>query len=763
MSMTPAQLQALLRAAQSGSQLGGQYNSSLGQASPYLGNAASGLGIYGGIQQGGVAGYGSAGANSAKLAGSLSGNKALSSYGGDAGNLLGIYSGLKQGGVGGYGGAAVNAAQLGSNLGAFGGYSGAIGNAAGYAAVPLALYNEVNNWQSGATGSDALAGASSGAAIGTMVLPGLGTAIGALGGAALGALSSAFGSGKVDPENASFEGYTQAYNKALQQGGAGAASQLAASDQNPYTALAGYFDLRSNQLKGQNPIYSTYGRMGEQKFTNDLLSQISNAQKSGVIKPGESATQAYNDVVAPWVGGMGTWQDSNKQAMQGLLQQMTAQDLAGQAGSNWKSVGGDPIFAKSPLLATASPTAAQPQRAVPQQQAIAIPKDIFKAPGMGGATTAMSMARGGQVNDYERAARLHAIYSGGLQKSHFDDGGGVDYFSDPNAGVAPIQDLSGYFDQSNPFSGINQDLGDAGMNTVNATNDPYAYGLGSPSNGSSTSGAASSGLANLLKGLGISGNTASSLAPYAALAPILGSLLGVGQNQGQAPSLPSQYAGQALNMSTPTNTRQQNNLSGMSMNDWLHAAEGPEINYYRNNALPATQMSAPNQQAAQAISAATGQPFAGGYQYAPIPGSGHTTVGGVAPSAPPAPTASPANPGTPNMNIQPLNPQLPVMAAGGPYDSPETAYSSAVGHVQGPGDGTSDSIQLRNAYLSNGEYVIDAPTVSMLGNGSNDSGAKWLDGLRKHVRTSAGKHMVKGKQPMNSSSAASAYAYGGAI
>jgi hypothetical protein len=340
-----------------------------------------------------------------------------------------------------------------------------------------------------------------------------------------------------------------------------------------------------------------------------------------------------------------------------------------------------------------------------------------------------------------------------LRKTNYDDGGGVSYFSDPGAGVAPIQDLSGYLDQSNPYSGINQDVLGGG-NIVNAQNDPYAYGLGNTSSSGSSSSSSNSGMAGLLKALGISGSTASSLAPYAALAPILGSLLGVGSQQGQAPSLPSQYGGTVNAYSTPNNTRQQNNLSGMSMNDWLHAGEGPEIQYYQNNALPATQMSAPNQQAAQAISAATGQPFAGGYQNAPIKG-GNPTVGGVAPSAPVA------NPGTPNMNIQPLN-QLPVMAAGGPYDNPQAAYGSAIGHVRGPGDGTSDSIQLKNAYLSNGEYVMDAPTVSLLGNGSNDSGAKWLDGLRQHVRTTAGKHMVKGKQPMKTSQSASAYAYGGA-
>lgn len=53
------------------------------------------------------------------------------------------------------------------------------------------------------------------------------------------------------------------------------------------------------------------------------------------------------------------------------------------------------------------------------------------------------------------------------------------------------------------------------------------------------------------------------------------------------------------------------------------------------------------------------------------------------------------------------------------------------GHVAGPGDGQSDSIP---AMLSNGEYVIDAETVSALGDGSTDAGAKKLDQMRHRIR-----------------------------
>jgi hypothetical protein len=200
----------------------------------------------------------------------------------------------------------------------------------------LSIYNEAENWKSGATGQDALGGAESGATIGTAIMPGIGTAIGAVGGALVGALSSAFGPGKVDPENANFNQYTEAFNKAPPQQQA----QVAAGMQNPYLPLAGYFDLRSDQVKGQNPIYSTYGRMGEQKFTDDLIGKVDSAKSMGMTDP----TQVYNNVIQPWINSMGTWNDSNKNAMIGLIQNMTGQVLAGTYKQNFKATGGDNPF-----------------------------------------------------------------------------------------------------------------------------------------------------------------------------------------------------------------------------------------------------------------------------------------------------------------------------------------------------------------------------------------------------------------------------------
>ena len=63
-------------------------------------------------------------------------------------------------------------------------------------------------------------------------------------------------------------------------------------------------------------------------------------------------------------------------------------------------------------------------------------------------------------------------------------------------------------------------------------------------------------------------------------------------------------------------------------------------------------------------------------------------------------------------------------------------------YVKGGGTGVSDSIP---AKLSDGEYVIDAQTVSMLGDGSSDAGAKKLDVMRENIRKHKGAALSKGK------------------
>jgi hypothetical protein len=72
------------------------------------------------------------------------------------------------------------------------------------------------------------------------------------------------------------------------------------------------------------------------------------------------------------------------------------------------------------------------------------------------------------------------------------------------------------------------------------------------------------------------------------------------------------------------------------------------------------------------------------------------------------------------------------------------------GLLRGPGSGQDDQIEAatptgRKVLLSDGEYVIDAPTVAALGDGSTDAGARRLDKFRQSVRKQAYGHEEQAK------------------
>lgn len=75
-----------------------------------------------------------------------------------------------------------------------------------------------------------------------------------------------------------------------------------------------------------------------------------------------------------------------------------------------------------------------------------------------------------------------------------------------------------------------------------------------------------------------------------------------------------------------------------------------------------------------------------------------------------------------------------------------TGYAKGGFAVEGPGDGREDKIP---AMLSDGEYVIDAETVALLGNGSNKAGADMLDKFRVKVRKHKGRELARGKFSKN--------------
>jgi len=69
--------------------------------------------------------------------------------------------------------------------------------------------------------------------------------------------------------------------------------------------------------------------------------------------------------------------------------------------------------------------------------------------------------------------------------------------------------------------------------------------------------------------------------------------------------------------------------------------------------------------------------------------------------------------------------------------------------ARGAGSGRADTI---DAKLSDGEYVMDAETVALLGDGSSKEGANRLDMMRESLRAHKGKSLSKGKFSPNAKS-----------
>jgi len=78
----------------------------------------------------------------------------------------------------------------------------------------------------------------------------------------------------------------------------------------------------------------------------------------------------------------------------------------------------------------------------------------------------------------------------------------------------------------------------------------------------------------------------------------------------------------------------------------------------------------------------------------------------------------------------------PGMSAGGALNMVRSY------NIGGGADGRSDDV---DAVLSDGEYVFDAETVALLGNGSSEAGADRLDQMREQIRKQKGKHLAQGK------------------
>jgi hypothetical protein len=78
---------------------------------------------------------------------------------------------------------------------------------------------------------------------------------------------------------------------------------------------------------------------------------------------------------------------------------------------------------------------------------------------------------------------------------------------------------------------------------------------------------------------------------------------------------------------------------------------------------------------------------------------------------------------------------IPTRAEGG--EAPERYVP-----MDGMGDGRSDHV---DAKLSPGEFVMDAETVALAGNGNSDAGARAMEAVRQTIRKEKGKKLAQGK------------------
>jgi hypothetical protein len=98
-------------------------------------------------------------------------------------------------------------------------------------------------------------------------------------------------------------------------------------------------------------------------------------------------------------------------------------------------------------------------------------------------------------------------------------------------------------------------------------------------------------------------------------------------------------------------------------------------------------------------------------------------------------------------NTQGALPAMPNTETTGMYKG--GALGAVSRFARGAGSGRDDVI---DAKLSDGEYVIDAETVALLGDGSSKEGARRLEQMRKKIRQHKGKTLAKGKFSPNAKS-----------
>lgn len=191
--------------------------------------------------------------------------------------------------------------------------------------------------------------------------------------------------------------------------------------------------------------------------------------------------------------------------------------------------------------------------------------------------------------------------------------------------------------------------------------------------------------------------------------------------------------------------------------------------FWRDYTTEADAQAAANARAARATPrspAAPDSPFAvGGAPAASTAGASAQPVPGFNPGAGPPPTYSittDADMSRKPTSNAPFTARLGAARRALPTPTPSAEperFAKGGFAVRGIGSGRDDKIPAR---LSDGEYVIDAETVALLGDGSSDAGAKRLDAFRANIRKHKGKKLVRGEFSVNAKKP-EAYLKGGRV
>lgn len=185
---------------------------------------------------------------------------------------------------------------------------------------------------------------------------------------------------------------------------------------------------------------------------------------------------------------------------------------------------------------------------------------------------------------------------------------------------------------------------------------------------------------------------------------------------------------------------QKNTVGGLAT-----AAARDLTDYYGEKAAGLAPVGAPSApQGPQAPGPGIGN-FAGGDAPFYVPAPTQDVATAAAPSVADSPSAVPASPYQRSLTV-PTDAQLLAFGRGGGgnqngifYDAPNYRQMADGGDVS---DGRSDDVP---AMLSHGEHVVDAETVSLLGNGSNDAGHARLEKMKADIRKRKGKALSRGK------------------